>query len=210
MAILAIDTSTNFFAIALLSGNQSVSFISDKANDHSTSLVSEVDALFQKLNLVKESLSEIRFIIGPGSYTGLRIGLTLVKTLQVIYPHIEVFPVTKFEYIYISALPLLEKKELYILLDSGKISDEYFLQHLVKGEMISSQSDIKILKRDEMEELFGSKNFEIIANKKIESISVDYHVEPGNIVNLVKFNGQIKKRNLDIIYVRGIYAKKIF
>ena len=48
-------------------------------NDHSVKLMSEIEKIFIKNNVSVKDLDEIIIGIGPGSYTGLRIGVVIAK-----------------------------------------------------------------------------------------------------------------------------------
>ncbi|WP_435017188.1 tRNA (adenosine(37)-N6)-threonylcarbamoyltransferase complex dimerization subunit type 1 TsaB [Tundrisphaera sp. TA3] len=84
MRILAIDTSTLRAAIAL-SGADDRSPITHGATEpdrrHGRNLVPAIKALLDGQGLRPGQLDLIAVGVGPGSYTGLRIGLTAAKTL---------------------------------------------------------------------------------------------------------------------------------
>jgi tRNA threonylcarbamoyladenosine biosynthesis protein TsaB len=48
-------------------------------NDHSVKLMSEIEVVFSNNNLKMSDIDEIIIGIGPGSYTGLRIGVVIAK-----------------------------------------------------------------------------------------------------------------------------------
>ena len=80
--ILSADTSSPKFSCALLKGDELISsFKAEEFNRHSSDLLPEID------RMIKESpytIDDIRLYcvgIGPGSFTGLRIGLTTMRGL---------------------------------------------------------------------------------------------------------------------------------
>ena len=80
MTLLAIDTATQSISIALHDGQQMLAeqtWISE--NHHTVELAPAVRALLINAHLTAADLSGLAVSIGPGSYTGLRIGVALAK-----------------------------------------------------------------------------------------------------------------------------------
>ncbi len=79
---LTIDTATSFFAAALLDGSMCVAKTSfEVQRDHSSFAMPAIVDLFQKVEWKLTDIDEIIVTQGPGSYTGVRIGVTIAKTL---------------------------------------------------------------------------------------------------------------------------------
>ncbi len=82
MILLAIDTSTNRAALALARpGSPARSSPPDPAARHGRGLIPAVAALLAAEGLAVADLGAVAVGLGPGSYTGLRIGLTAAKCL---------------------------------------------------------------------------------------------------------------------------------
>ena len=80
MTLLAIDTATQFISIALHDGQQMLAeqtWYSE--NHHSVELAPAIHALLTNAHLTPTELTGLAVSIGPGSYTGLRIGVALAK-----------------------------------------------------------------------------------------------------------------------------------
>lgn len=82
MNILAIDTSNQTLAIAVVKGND-VLFNSTKIvkNTHSVEAMPEIEKAINASGQTMQDIDRIAVAKGPGSYTGLRIGVTIAKTL---------------------------------------------------------------------------------------------------------------------------------
>lgn len=97
MKCLAIDTSGNHLTIALIDNDKVISSYRDNINlKHSVTLLPEIENLLCENNI---SLSEIDVycaVIGPGSFTGIRIGVSTVKALAYANDK-KVLSVTSFE-----------------------------------------------------------------------------------------------------------------
>lgn len=82
MNILAIDTSNPVMGIAILSENKIVGeLVTNIPKDHSGRLMPAIDQLLSDVEMDVKELDKIVVAKGPGSYTGVRIGLTTAKTL---------------------------------------------------------------------------------------------------------------------------------
>ncbi|WP_406621419.1 tRNA (adenosine(37)-N6)-threonylcarbamoyltransferase complex dimerization subunit type 1 TsaB [Bacillus atrophaeus] len=82
MTILAIDTSNYTLGIALVQETKVVAeYITYLKKNHSVRAMPAVHALLNDCDLKPEDISKIVVAKGPGSYTGVRIGVTLAKTL---------------------------------------------------------------------------------------------------------------------------------
>jgi tRNA threonylcarbamoyladenosine biosynthesis protein TsaB len=80
MRVLAIDTSTARGGIAALEDTRVLGHVfTDSQEDYSTRLLPEVAYLLKELNLRVADFDVYAVTAGPGSFTGLRVGLTTVK-----------------------------------------------------------------------------------------------------------------------------------
>lgn len=80
--ILSIETTTEICSIAISQDGKCIhSIIDDDKNSHSQKLILYIEEAFQKLNLQKETLDAVAVSNGPGSYTGLRIGMSTAKAI---------------------------------------------------------------------------------------------------------------------------------
>ncbi|MBS9336475.1 tRNA (adenosine(37)-N6)-threonylcarbamoyltransferase complex dimerization subunit type 1 TsaB [Fructobacillus papyrifericola] len=82
MKVLAIDTSNQPLLVALFENGQVVgSFQTDKPKNHSVDLLPAAKRLLAEQNWQLQDIDQIAVAKGPGSFTGLRIGLTVGKVL---------------------------------------------------------------------------------------------------------------------------------
>lgn len=158
MICLFLDTSGSNLILSLIKDND---IIYDKQiesiRDHSTYLVNEINDAFKENNLDIKLLNKIFVGIGPGSFTGTRIGVTVAKTLAYsLGTHL--IPVSTLEeYIYDACnydyyVPVIEDKKdkLYFsVFDKDKnrvIDDSYgtleeFLNHIKRYNNLVIISD---------------------------------------------------------------------
>ncbi len=82
MNLLAIDTSTPFAVVVVSREDGSLVVASiDSGHKHGRQLVPAIRKVLQEAGLRVSDLAGVAVGLGPGSYTGLRIGLTAAKTL---------------------------------------------------------------------------------------------------------------------------------
>jgi tRNA threonylcarbamoyladenosine biosynthesis protein TsaB len=82
MRLLAIDTSTEYLTLAVTDGAEVRARLHRKApRSHSSLLVPMIDAVLRKARLRLKDIDGFCVGVGPGSFTGLRIGVATVKAL---------------------------------------------------------------------------------------------------------------------------------
>lgn len=82
MKILGIDTATPFLALGVVEEERVLSELRFNAGQtHAQLLVPNIDKVLNKASLKLEELDGVAISIGPGSFTGLRIGLATAKGL---------------------------------------------------------------------------------------------------------------------------------
>lgn len=79
--ILAVDTTSDYCCVVLSHHNKAFHITSDTKNSHADTLLSLVDHVLNKANITLKTLDVIGLVVGPGSFTGIRIGLSMVQAL---------------------------------------------------------------------------------------------------------------------------------
>jgi tRNA threonylcarbamoyladenosine biosynthesis protein TsaB len=80
MLILALDTTTDSSSVALLEKTKLLGEINAKTSgSHSVRLLPSVDYLLRASSLKIEDMAGFAAAAGPGSFTGIRIGLSTIK-----------------------------------------------------------------------------------------------------------------------------------
>ena len=79
---LFIDTTQNYCNIALInSRNQILDTYQELTNNNMTDVVVErISYILDKNKVSKNEIDSIYFLIGPGSFTGCRVGYIIVNT----------------------------------------------------------------------------------------------------------------------------------
>ena len=80
--LLHIETSSKICSVAISENDVLIALMEDpKENSHAAKLTTLIESTIMKANITYGDISAIVFSSGPGSYTGLRIGLSTAKGL---------------------------------------------------------------------------------------------------------------------------------
>jgi tRNA threonylcarbamoyladenosine biosynthesis protein TsaB len=116
MNILAIETSFQKASIAIHAGNNLAAFCHDDAiNMQAENLFPLIDKAFVASKLQYSDLKYIAVTNGPGSFTGIRIGLSAVKGIMLAAPHLCSVVLSNFEVMGFMAMKQLSSQVKYII-----------------------------------------------------------------------------------------------
>ncbi|HJW90156.1 MAG TPA: tRNA (adenosine(37)-N6)-threonylcarbamoyltransferase complex dimerization subunit type 1 TsaB [Anaerolineales bacterium] len=116
--LLALDTSTRVVGIALYTGVQVLSEALWTSRDyHTVELAPKVEEFLSRAGLQVADLRVLAVALGPGSFTGLRIGLALAKGLC-LAQHLPLIGIPSLD-ILAAALPVIDT-QLAAILRAGR------------------------------------------------------------------------------------------
>jgi tRNA threonylcarbamoyladenosine biosynthesis protein TsaB len=85
MKVLAVDTATSWQSVAILDGSRVLArHDHDAAGSHAKLLLPTIDRLFRETSVTLKQLDGLAVSIGPGSFTGLRVGLATLLGFRTI------------------------------------------------------------------------------------------------------------------------------
>jgi len=84
MKVLGIETSGDIGGIAICEEKRCIIAKEFKGMQHGKALVPAIQSALKHLGLAPADIDVIAVDVGPGSYTGLRIGITCAKTLSYV------------------------------------------------------------------------------------------------------------------------------
>ena len=97
MKILGIDTSSKRCTVCILEDNNViVELHSDDEKTHSQTLMPLIDEMFKKTDLSLKDIDMLACCVGPGSFTGVRIGISTAKAFADVY-NFKTFGVSSLE-----------------------------------------------------------------------------------------------------------------
>jgi tRNA threonylcarbamoyladenosine biosynthesis protein TsaB len=87
MITLCMDTSFHFLTLVIIQDSKVIASIQEEAyRQQSETILTRLDTLFKSNGILATQINEIVITDGPGSYTGLRIAMSIAKTLAAIAP----------------------------------------------------------------------------------------------------------------------------
>ncbi len=97
MKILSVTTSSSVCSVCILDNNNIIKELSlNNEKTHSENLMPLISTLFTETNLSLDDIEYIACDIGPGSFTGIRIGISSVKAMAEA-KSIKIIPVNSLE-----------------------------------------------------------------------------------------------------------------
>ena len=82
MRILALDTSSSSIGIGYSDGEKTIERITTPdPKSHNKTILAEIDRLLTEQGITIEDIDYFAVVIGPGSFTGIRIGVATVNAL---------------------------------------------------------------------------------------------------------------------------------
>jgi tRNA threonylcarbamoyladenosine biosynthesis protein TsaB len=117
--LLAVDTSTRTMGVALYDGVRVLSEITwISKNHHTIELAPTVEQALKQVGASSADLKAVGVALGPGSFTGLRIGLALAKGLA-LSRRLPVMGIPSLNVIA-AALPVPPRSKLAAVLEAGR------------------------------------------------------------------------------------------
>ncbi|MFM1524594.1 MULTISPECIES: tRNA (adenosine(37)-N6)-threonylcarbamoyltransferase complex dimerization subunit type 1 TsaB [Helcococcus] len=139
MKILAIDTSTMMSSITIMEDNRIIGdFSISQEETHSEMLVPLVKRMLQDLKINLSEIDVYAVAKGPGSFTGLRIGVASIKAMAQVFDK----PIIGISTLEAMAFSILNDNKILSIIDArGK---RYFtgLYQYINGKLVCDFEDI--------------------------------------------------------------------
>ena len=215
--ILNIESSTTNCSVSLANNGELISIreLNEKNYSHSTKLHSFIEEVLKNSNITVNKLSAIAVSSGPGSYTGLRIGVSAAKGLCYALQ----IPLISVPTLQVLARQLnIQREDLIIpVMDarrdevySAVYNSEYELVRNIFPEIIDSESFIELAKDNKLYFIGnGQEKCERLIRKNSNLIFSNYDTFPSSkemvLISYEKFK---KLKFEDVAYFEPDYLKK--
>jgi tRNA threonylcarbamoyl adenosine modification protein YeaZ len=208
MKILYLDTSSSFLYTAIIENNILVAEIKEKLDkDLSSEALPRISGMFEKTEIKPTEIDKIIVVNGPGSFTGVRIGLTIAKTfawareipiIQILSLEAMALSYTNKNHKYI--VPAIDARRNYVFAAIYDVEQETF----VMKEQYINLNTLEIA----LENLPGNHCY--LSNDKLNTNSeiIEYSPEILNIVEQSKKREAINPHAVDANYLKLTEAEE--
>lgn len=156
--ILAIDTSTAWCSVALSSGEAAPLLRHELVSAGASQLVLPwVEALLQESHLQLKDLDAIAIGIGPGAFTGVRLGVAVVQGLA-ISSDLAVLPIASLDAIAAQCIKTSTfekiKPKYFVIAIDARMDEIYWAKYEAptqKHQMAKRMGDIHLSKPDDLD-----------------------------------------------------------
>lgn len=197
MRVLYIDTSSSYLYTGIVDNSDLLIEIKEElSHDLSKDALPKIASMFEKINITPRDIDKIIVVSGPGSFTGIRVGLTIAK----VYAWSLNIPITTITSLEAMAYSSFEKKIKVPIIDARRDYSYVAIfdsdKVLLKPQHISNTNLEKILST--LDSYYFITNNEI----NLKGEKCDYNPDILNIVK--KF---VDKENINPHKVNPEYLK---
>lgn len=202
MNTLIIDCSAGM-SVYVLKNDEIFSRVDFDQKKHTDNLLVVVDELLNQANLKIDEIENLCVCIGPGSFTGIRVAISIIKGLAVS-SNSKVFVLSNFDILETSKT----ENSVYVLEGFSKF---VYARTIINGEKFDECVDI-----NELKERLKNNNFEIyVQNEKLQNLfkndEIQAQIAQNSIIlhflNKIKKNEYIEINQIEPIYLRASQAE---
>ena len=200
MKILSIDTSSSICSVAILENNVLIKEMHNYSEkEHSETLMPMIDELFKETELALDNIGLITCSVGPGSFTGIRIGIATVKAFADA-KNIPVVGVNSLEALAFCGITQRGDGEYVSLLDARN-DNVYFAIYKMKKGQFSIYKNPEVMQVSEAITYVDNLKLPIYFLGDISSnLSEKQGIEMSRIEQLYLAKASVSKANSSDIY----------
>ena len=204
MKYLYVDTSSNFLYSGIVENNKILAEIKEEFGQNLSEVaLPKIVELFDKTNLKAKDINKIIVVNGPGSFTGIRIGITIAKVYAWSL-NIPITTISSLEAMAISSeneklhIPMINARRGYVY---GAIYDSSY-KEILKPQHIELDKLMKYLNDKE--------DYEIISNDNFDDEIKRERYDPSilKIVNYFKYKETINPHSVNPEYLKLTAAEE--
>lgn len=201
MKILLIDTTTSFVTVSIIDNDKVLYNFHEKiTTDMSSKLIPIIDDAFNSVKFELKDIDKILVCNGPGSFTGIRVGVTVAKTIAWSL-NIDIVPISSLE---LMATTKTDKKYIVSMIDARRSN---VFGGIYDKDLKCNKSDRLISVNELVKDLDNTYEF-----VSYDNIEIDRLVEPNinvlKIVNKHKNDKSVNPHNLNPNYLKLTEAEE--
>ncbi|MHC1737553.1 MAG: tRNA (adenosine(37)-N6)-threonylcarbamoyltransferase complex dimerization subunit type 1 TsaB [Ignavibacteriaceae bacterium] len=166
--VLALETSGELCSIGLFFSKEKYFMTQSYGKmSHSKIIIPSVEGLLSLANLRTEDLGSIAVSIGPGSFTGLRIGLAAAKGIA-FGASLPIIPVPSFEAIALQCIDYLPDDKPVAITIKVNHDEVYFNSFTINENSFNFTDEIRIIKKSELSGSFN--DYYLVTDMKVPGL----------------------------------------
>jgi tRNA threonylcarbamoyladenosine biosynthesis protein TsaB len=212
MINLFIDTSSSRIVVALTKNSQLINIINEvNGHDLSSRALPLIDKLLKMSNTEPSAIDRIYVVNGPGSFTGIRIGVTIAKMMAwtlnkeiVTISELELLATTDFDTDYI--IPWIDARRKAVFAGvydkNGNVVEDKYIKIQDLQESLENNKTYTFVSYDDVDEIKDSIKPEIDVLKVIERHQRDKSLNPHsvnpNYLKMTEAEENLQKRESNV------------
>lgn len=204
MRYLYIDTSSSYLYTAIVENEKLLSEIKEEFGQSLSEVaLPKIASMFEKTNLEAKDINKIIVVDGPGSFTGIRIGITIAK----VYAWSLNIPITTITSLEAMALSSDEEKVHVPMINARRGYVYTAIYDKDYNELLKPQH-MKL--EDLLKELEKINEYEFISNDKFDGIEniKEYNPNLEKVVNCFKDKDSVNPHAVNPEYLKLTAAEE--
>ena len=204
MISLFIDTALSYIRIALFKDNKLIDSINERCEKNMSALFdSKVEDLFKRNNLELTEVNKIYTVTGPGSFTGIRVGMTFSKVLAMALNQ-KITPISELQVLATTnttklKAPMIDARRGYVYAgvydeDLNTLIED---KHILLEDFLNINEDVEYISYDSFEHISTIKpdiDFEKIIEINKDKKQIDHEVLTPNYLKLTEAEENLRKK----------------
>ena len=204
MRYLYIDTSSSYLYTAIVENEKLISEIKEEFGQSLSEVaLPKIASMFEKTNLEAKDINKIIVVDGPGSFTGIRIGITIAK----VYAWSLNIPITTITSLEAMALSSDEEK-VHVPMINARRGYVYTAIYDKDYKELLKPQHMKL--EDLQEKLQTIDEYEFISNDKFDRIEniKEYNPNLEKVVNYFKDKENVNPHAVNPEYLKLTAAEE--
>lgn len=199
-----IDTALSYIRIALFKDDSLLDFINEKCEKNMSSLFDvRVRDLFNRNNLSLNDVKKLYTVTGPGSFTGIRVGMTFSKVLS-MSQDIKITPISELQVLATTdtaklKAPMIDARRGYVYAgiydeDLNVVTED---QHILFEDFFNINKNVEYISYDSFEHISTIEpniDFEKIILKNKNKKQIEHEVLTPNYLKLTEAEENLRKK----------------
>lgn len=205
MISLFVDTALSYIRIALFRDDILLDSINEKCEKNMSSIFDlRVRDIFTRNNVDYNQVNKIYTVTGPGSFTGIRVGMTFSKVLAMAND-IKITPISELQVLASTSCDsnlrasIIDARRGYVYAgvydsDLNMVVDD---RYILLDDFLNMNSDVQYVSYDSFEHIFTVEpeiDFEKLISKNIDKKQIEHQVLTPNYLKMTEAEENLRKK----------------